>query len=159
LLFGVGGSACTIDGAYEWHNTREGGTNSGDAMASLKSCPVVKMPRPLQATVSNLEEQGIYLLDTCFNLYVVVEEDAVVEDTIQTKITNAASQLQIWSQVGREERSLRPLASLPIVTIMKSNDPAEYQALLRWMVLDATSHEKDFNSFIFDLSKRIQQTT
>lgn len=159
LLFGIGGSACTIDGAYEWHNTREGGTNSGDAMASLKSCPVVKMPRPLQATVSNLEEQGIYLLDTCFNLYVVVEEDAVVEDTIQTKITNAASQLQIWSQVGREERSLRPLASLPIVTIMKSNDPAEYQALLRWMVLDATSHEKDFNSFIFDLSKRIQQTT
>jgi hypothetical protein len=27
--------------SYEWHNIREGGTNSGDAMTSLKSCPVV----------------------------------------------------------------------------------------------------------------------
>jgi hypothetical protein len=126
-------------------------------MTNLKYGPVVKMPPPLQATVSNLDEEGIYLLATCFNLYVVVEEDAVFDESIQSKIANAAAQLQMWSQVGREGRCLKPTASLPTVYVMKSNDPGQYQALLRWMVLDATSHEKDFNAFCVDLNKRIVQ--
>jgi len=156
LLFGLGGSASPND-AFDWHNVRESGPNSGDVMTNLKYGPVVKMPPPLQATVSNLDEEGIYLLATCFNLYVVVEEDAVFDESIKSKIANAAAQLQIWSQVGREGRCLKPLASLPIVHVMKSNDPGQYQTLLRWMVLDATSHEKDFNAFCVDVNNRIIQ--
>jgi Sec23/Sec24 helical domain len=155
LLFGVGGSAAPAE-SFEWHNAIESGTSAVDLMASLKSSPIVKMPPPLQATVSNLDDEGVYLLDTCFALYVVVEQDAVFDANLQSKIDNAAFQLQQWSQIGREGRCLRPLAGLPIITINKSNDAVEYQALLRWMVLDATSHERDFNTFCLDLNKRVQ---
>ncbi|KAG7347692.1 Sec23/Sec24 beta-sandwich domain containing protein [Nitzschia inconspicua] len=142
---------------FEWKHLQEPGL-SLDSMASLKTCPVVQLPTPIPATVSNLAENGIYLLATCFAVYVLVERDSQGYDdpVMHGKIQNAVTQLQLWSQVGRESKCLRPTASLPVVEIHRQSDVAQYQALLRWMILDATSHERDFGNFCRELNKRIQ---
>jgi hypothetical protein len=88
----------------------------------------------------------------------LVERDALRFDDpeVHTKIENAVTQLQLWSQVGQEPKSLRPTASLPVVEVHQGSNPAQYQSLLRWMVLDATSHERDFGVFCRELNKKIQ---
>jgi hypothetical protein len=127
-------------------------------MANLKTSPVVDLPNPMDATVSNLAEDGIYLLDTCFAAYILIERDAVESyEQVESKVRNAVTQLQLWSQVGKEPKCLRPMASLPIVQITQRSDTEKYQSLLRWMVLDATSHEKDFAQFCSDLNRKIQK--
>jgi protein transport protein SEC24 len=161
LLFDLGSSlgAPSTDGGdlFVWKNLQEPGM-SLDSIASLKSSPVVELPPPLPATVSNLAEDGIYLLATGFAVYVLVERDALRFDDpeVHTKIENAVTQLQLWSQVGQEPKSLRPTASLPVVEVHQGSNPAQYQSLLRWMVLDATSHERDFGVFCRELNKKIQ---
>jgi hypothetical protein len=164
LLFDLGSviRAETTDenqnGTFEWRNLRlRHPSNLDDVMANLKSSPVVDLPNPLDATVSNLAEDGIYLLDTCFAAYVLIERDAIESfEHVESQVRNAVSQLQLWSQVGREPKCLRPVASLPIVRIDQRADTEKYQSLLRWMVLDATSHEKDFGQFCSDLNRKIQ---
>jgi hypothetical protein len=142
---------------FEWRNLQEPGTPILDVMSSLKRSPVVDFPRPLPASVSNLAEDGIYLLDTCFALYVLIEREAHdIDNQLESKIRNAATQLQLWSQVGRQPMLLRPMASRPILMIHQKGEIAQYQALLRWMVLDATSQEKDFANFCIELNKKIQ---
>ena len=146
-------------GSFEWKNLSEPGVAPLDPMASLKNSPVLNLPSPLAATVSNLAQDGIYLLDTCFALYVLIEQDALdSHPDLQNKVVNAVTQLQIWSQVGRESKCLRPTASVPVVYVDQRNDHAQYQALMKWMLLDATSYDKSFGSICMELNKRIVQT-
>jgi hypothetical protein len=79
-----------------------------------------------------------------------------LSEELKSRIYNASQQLQLWSQVGREPKSLRPTASLPIVVVHQKTDQVQYQALLRWMALDATSHDKDFGSFCADVEKKVR---
>jgi hypothetical protein len=146
--------------SFEW---QKAGSSFVDPMANLKNSPVVDLPPPLAASVSNLAPDGIYLLDTCFALYVLIQQDAPVGDNgrlseeIKSKVHHASQQLQLWSQVGREPKCLRPSASLPIVVVRQKTDQVQYQALLRWMALDATPHEKDFRSFCADVQQKIEK--
>ncbi|KAL3913889.1 MAG: hypothetical protein SGILL_006315 [Bacillariaceae sp.] len=154
------GSSLERPDIYEWKNLQDPGVTSLDPMGSLKSSPVVDLPSPLPATVSNLAQDGIYLLDTGFVMYVLIERDA--EDShpdFETKVENAVTQLQLWSQIGRESKCLRPTASVPVVHIYQRSDPVQYQALLKWMVLDATSHDRDFGTFCAELSKKVVITS
>jgi hypothetical protein len=145
-------------GTFEWKHLRQFNPSNSDVMANLKTSPVVDLPNPMDATVSNLAEDGIYLLDTCFAAYILIERDAVESyEQVESKVRNAVTQLQLWSQVGKEPKCLRPMASLPIVQINQRSDTEKYQSLLRWMVLDATSHEKDFAQFCSDLNRKIQK--
>ena len=145
---------------FQWKNSD---SSYADPMTNLKNSPFVDLPSPIPATVSNLAADGIYLLDTCFALYVLIQQEAHVGDSgrlsdeIEAKIHNASQQLQLWSQVGRESKCLRPTASLPVVVVHQQRNQAQYQALLRWMVLDATPHDKDFGSFCVDVQQRIQK--
>jgi hypothetical protein len=144
---------------YQWKKLREPGSSILDPMANLKNSPVVDLPSPLPATVSNLAEDGIYLLDTCFVVFVLIEQgvddDQILNEDLQSKIHTAVQQFQLWSQVAREPTCLRPTASLPVVMVRQKTDVAQYQALLRWMVLDATSHDKDFGTFCTSLQQQI----
>lgn len=144
---------------YQWKKLREPGSSILDPMANLKNSPVVDLPSPLPATVSNLAEDGIYLLDTCFVVFVLIEQgvddDQILNEDLQSKIHTAVQQFQLWSQVAREPKCLRPTASLPVVMVRQKTDVAQYQALLRWMVLDATSHDKDFGTFCTSLQQQI----
>jgi hypothetical protein len=161
LLFDLGSSLGDLPeaGSFEWKNLQEPGVAALDPMASLKSSPALDLPSPLPATVSNLAQDGIYLLDTCFALYVLIERDAVDSHPDMTsKITDAVTQLQLWSQIGREPKCLRPTANVPIVYVRQQTDPVEYQALMKWMQLDATSYDRDFGTFCAELNKTIVQT-
>jgi hypothetical protein len=152
---------------FEWNNLRHPDKFLDSTIANLKSSPVVQFPTPLPATVSNLAEDGIYLLATCFALYVLMDVPSsssssrnVDADMLARKVHHAVTQLQLWSQVGREPKCLRPTASLPVVEIIHRpphHDSAPYQGLLRWMLLDATSHEPDFNIFCRELNQKIQK--
>ena len=143
---------------FEWQNAE---TKYREQMANLKNSPVLDLPSPLPASVSNLAPDGIYLLDTCFALYVLIQQEAAVGDDgrlpkeIKTKIKNASQQMQLWSQVGRSPKSLRPTASLPVVIVRQKTDQAQYQALLPWMALDATAHDKDFGTFCAEVQKKV----
>ena len=145
--------------SFEWQKVS---SSFVDPMANLKNSPVVDLPPPLPASVSNLAADGIYLLDTCFVLYVLIQQEAHTGDNgriseeLKSRIINASQQLQLWSQVGREPKSLRPTASLPVVVVRQKTDEVQYQALLRWMALDATSHDKDFGSFCLDVQKKVR---
>ena len=146
-------------GAFNWQNLQEPGVAALDPMASLKNSPVLSLPSPLPATVANLAQDGIYLLDTCFALYVLIERDAFDSGPdMQNKVTDAVTQLQIWTQIGRESKCLRPTASVPVVYVHQQSDPAQYQTLMKWMLLDATSYDKDFRSICMELNRRIIQT-
>ena len=164
LLFDLGMAS------YEWKNID---SSYVDNMANLKNSPVVELPSPLAASVSNLAADGIYLLDTCFAIYVLIEQGAdnnidnnddqssrcnsssSLTEELQSKIHNAVQQLQLWSQVGREPKCLRPAASLPVIVVRQKTDVVQYQALMRWMVLDATTHDKDFESFCTGIKQQI----
>ena len=144
--------------SFEWQNAE---TKYREQMANLKNSPVLDLPSPLPASVSNLSPDGIYLLDTCFALYVLIQQEAAVGDDgrlpkeIKTKIKNACQQMQLWSQVVRSPKSLRPTASLPVVIVRQKTDQAQYQALLPWMALDATAHDKDFGTFCAEVQKKV----
>ena len=144
--------------SFEWQNI---GSSYVELMANLKKSPVMDLPAPLPASVSNLAADGIYLLDTCFTLYVLIQQDACIGDDgrlpkeIKTKIHNACQQLQLWSQVGREPKSLRPTASLPVVIVRQRSDQAQYQTLLPWMAMDATAHDKDFGGFCANTQQKV----
>jgi len=144
--------------SFEWQNL---GSTYVELMANLKKSPVMDFPSPLPASVSNLAQDGIYLLDTCFALYVLIQHDAPIGNDgrlpkeFKSKIQNACQQLQLWSQVGREPKSLRPTASLPIVIVRQRTDQAEYQGLLPSMVLDASAHDKDFGGFCAGVQQKI----
>jgi len=146
---------------YEWKKIRLPGTSILDHMANLKNSPVVDLPSPLPASVSNLAEDGIYLLDTCFAVFVLIEQGIDdyqnINEDLQSKIQIAVQQLQLWSQVGSEPMCLRPTASLPVITVRQKTDVVQYQELLRWMVLDATSHDKDFDNFCESLQHQIHK--
>lgn len=155
----VGGQS--TGGTLEWANLRPAGNTPVDLMASLRNSPVVDLPRPLPASVANLAEDGIYLLDACFAAYVLIERGA--DDhyrrhraSLDGKVQNAVQQMRLWSQVGAEPRCLRPTASFPVFTVRQATDGARYQAVLRWMVLDATTHHADFDSLCVDLNRRVQ---
>ena len=144
--------------SFEWQNAE---TKYVEQMANLKNSPVLDLPSPLPASVSNLAVDGIYVLDTCFALYVLIQQEASIGDDgrlpkeIKTKIHNACQQLQLWSQVGRSPKSLRPTASLPVVIVRQRTDQSQYQALLPWMALDATSHDRDFGTFCAEVQKKV----
>ena len=144
--------------SFEWQKLD---SSFVELMANLKNSPVVDLPSPLPASVSNLAADGIYLLDTCFTLYVLIQQNANIGDNaslpkeIKQKIHNACQQLQLWSQVGREPKSLRPTASLPVVIVRQKTDQVQYQALLSWMTLDATPHDRDFGTFCTDAQKKV----
>ena len=154
--------------SFEWKKV---GETFFDAIANLKDSPVVQLPSPMPASVSNLAPDGIYLLDTCFVTYVLIGEEADennnnsnsnnsdggLSDELRDKIYNGVQQLQLWSQVGREPKCLRPTASLPLIVVRKKTDVVQYQALLRWMVLDATTHNRDFESFCRSFSEEIRK--
>jgi len=152
--------------SFEWKQT----VTVSDATSNLKNSPVVRLPSPVPASVSNLAADGIYLLDACFVAYVWIGEEADecgnnnnnnsddgLSDELRDKIYNGVQQLQLWSQVGREPKCLRPTASLPLVVVRKKTDVAQYQALLRWMILDGTTHNRDFESFCRSFSEEIRK--
>jgi len=148
--------------SFEWQTT-DVSHEGGDPLAELQKGPVVDLPPPLPLSVSNLAPDGVYLLDTCFTLYVLVqqgapaESDGRISDDMQRKIDNAARQLQLWSQVGREPRCLRPTASLPVVVVRQAADRARYQELVKWMALDATPFDKDFRAFLGDVQAKLRK--
>ena len=149
--------------SFGWQMT-EVSHKGGDPLTNLKNSPVVDLPAPLPLSVSNLAPDGIYLLDTCFALYVLIQQGAAgsepdrrLPEELQQKIDDAARQLQLWSQVGREPRCLRPTASLPVVVVRQATDRALYQELMRWMALDATPFEKDFRAFLSDVRAKIEK--
>lgn len=143
---------------FEWQKTD---SSFVDDMARLKNSPVVDLPSPLPASVSNLKADGIYLMDTCFALYVLIQHDGdnegALSDELKSKILNASQQLRLWSQVGRAPKSLRPMASLPVIEVFQKTDQVRYQALLRWMSLDATTYDKDFGTFCKDVQQKVQK--
>mmetsp|Transcript_8789 Transcript_8789/g.16970 ORF Transcript_8789/g.16970 Transcript_8789/m.16970 type:complete len:555 (-) Transcript_8789:65-1729(-) len=58
--------------SFEWKQT----VTVSDATSNLKNSPVVRLPSPVPASVSNLAADGIYLLDACFVAYVWIGEEA-----------------------------------------------------------------------------------
>lgn len=163
LVFDVGKSLeqGKENSLYEWKNIRRHRSPISDHMSNLRYSPVVDLPSPIPVSISNLADNGIYLIDTCFAVFVLIEhgadDDQILSEEMESKIRNAVQQLQLWSQIGREPRCLRPTASLPIVTVRQKTDVTRYQSLLQWMVLDATSHDKDFGSFCTSLKNQISK--
>jgi len=141
--------------SFEWQNL---GSSYLDPLANLKNSPVVDLPPPMPTSISNLAADGIYLLDTCFAIYVLVEKEAGSigdQPALQSKVFRASQQLRLWSQVGNVPSCLRPTAGLPVVVVHQKKDQARYQALLRYLVLDPTPHDKDFPAYCKALQSKI----
>jgi protein transport protein SEC24 len=142
-------------------------SSDGTLMNDLKHAPYVEMPEALSPTISNLDDDKVYLMDTCFAFYVLIEKNVPVDRTKRLDINSgplgrAITQLRQYSQVkGSQSPSVnwqRPIHT-PVIVVnsQESSDKAFYDNLLKWMVVDSTSAEKNLMDFHVDLHRRVQQ--
>ena len=146
----------------EWVEGRE----NGNAMDQLQHSAFVHLPPALEASISNLSDSKVYLLDTMLAYYILIGRD-VPKETVQSirqalaspgfeedhPIGHAISQLQLFSQVGRDPRWIRPCR--PPTVIVEQDDPRFQSLILKFMVCDATDQEREYGDFLSNLHRTI----
>jgi hypothetical protein len=163
LLLQVHDGSNFIDAAWKDSTLAE-----ASVMDNLKQSPYVALPQPILPSVANMHDSKVYLLDTFSTFYILVgkevsqetvrelEQDATSNNNDDSSpVGRAIEQLRLFSQVGREPRWLRPTHA-SVVLVQQQEDAALYQSLLKWMVCDATSHDRDYSDFLCEIHRRIR---
>ena len=162
------------DGDGTWVSPQQ--QTRGSRLSNLSSTRYVQLAPTLHPTISNLAADAIYLLDTCFSIYVFIgrnvpEESAQMLENafavgkvvpssgaIGSPLARFIWQLRAFSSVGGgSESMMRPTYS-PIVIVRDTSDHdgEPSRDVIRWMVCDATSHEKDYVDFLCELHRQIR---
>lgn len=156
LLFSLTPHQTTEDKAfyYQWQSLNS--NLLGDPLTKLRSSPYVPLPPALSPTVSNINDKHTYLLDTCFALYVLVPPQGSIEalQMEDSPLARAILQLRQFSHVGASQDIIYRPSYAPIIFIHQEEDT--FHSILKWMIADATPHEKDLIDFYCDLHKRVQ---
>ena len=149
-------------------------------LSTLAFSRFVKLPPTLHPTISSLADDGIYLLDSCSTIYLYIGrniEPPVVQQieayvaadpnrqssdeiniNLLARLGRLIWQLRTYAHVGGGcESMLRPnFAPVEIVKDDGGLDGEWSKDVTRWMVCDATSHEKDYVDFLCDIHRRIR---
>jgi hypothetical protein len=147
----------------DWVESR---VTAGSTMDMLQNSPFIRLPEALQASISNMADDKVYLLDTMMTFYILIGKD-VPQDTMQSiqqamaspsfeedhPIGRAIHQLRLFSQVGREPRWLRPYHA-PVV-LVHHDDPVFQSSILKWMVCDATDQDREYSDFLIHLHTNV----
>jgi hypothetical protein len=147
--------------------------SGGNTMDMLQNSPFVRLPEALQASISNMADDKVYLLDTMMTFYILVGKDVPVEtiQPIQQAMSSSSSsssssfeedhpigraihQLRLFSQVGREPRWFRPCHA-PVL-LVHHDDPLFQSSILKWMICDATDQEREYNDFLIHLHRNVE---
>ena len=142
-----------------WQNPGRDLPDDASRLDILKKAPYLELPSPVLPSISSLADNKIYLVDTCLSAFILigknVPEEEIVEIQNDDKFRNVLTQLQVWSQVGREPRWLRPV-HLPAVSVRP--DDLLYQLnVVRWLVADPSHGEHDYVNFVLELQRQVQQ--
>ena len=166
-LFSVIGLA---DGAGEWQRPLQSRPDES-SLSQLQHLPFVQMPPTMNPSVSNLKDDEVMLLDCCFSIFVIIGRDVPksVAENIETSLEvskdawdhavgRMIGQMRAFSHVGLSESFLRPTYSHVVVVDQSriSSDSPRMQAVLNWMVCDATTHDSDFVDFLCDIHRQVR---
>jgi hypothetical protein len=153
---------------FEWQRPGASLPDEANRLDHLKLAPYVELPDALRPTVSSMDEDKVYLLDTCFVLYVLIGKDVSPESVQQLQsvlhhtttthqdhpLARALTQLRVWSQVGKEPRWLRPLHA-PVV-LVHHGDAKYDQSVVKSMVCDAAFGDRSYVDFLVELHRRVR---
>lgn len=135
-------------------------SSDGTLLSQLRHSPYVQLPDAKSPSIATLDDDKVYLLDTCFALYVLIEK-AVPQERIQRldpengALGRAIEQLRNFSKVGGNSDSMRPSCP-PVILVNAQKDNKMYDNLLKWMVADATPSDKDLMDFYVHLHRKVQ---
>jgi hypothetical protein len=167
---------------FEWQRPGISLTDEAHRLDHLKLAPYVALPDALRPTVSSMDDDKVYLLDTWFAVYVVVgttvspesvqqlqsvlatiiangDDDVDNNNTMTTvdqdhPLARALTQLRVWSQVGKEPRWLRPLHA-PVV-LVHHGDATYDRSVIKSMVCDAAFGDRSYVDFLVELQRRVR---
>jgi protein transport protein SEC24 len=156
------------DGAGEWQAPIA--TSQADGSPIPEHNKYVLFPPSIHPTIASLDDKGIYLLDTCFAIYLFVGRDAPGDKIEEVKqyladpagcdlaISRLVWQMRTFCHVGGgSESTVRP--SFPPVILVKQSEGQDSrlsQDFMRWMVCDSNTHERDFVDFLCDIHRQIR---
>jgi protein transport protein SEC24 len=136
-------------------------SSDGTLLSQLRHSPYVELPDAKSPTIATLDDDQVYLMDTCFALYVLIEKQ-VSQERIKTldpengALGRAIGQLRNFSQVGNASNGCMRPTHPPIIFVNAQQDKTLYDSLLKWMVADATPSEKDLMDFYVHLHRKVQ---
>eukprot|EP00980_Cylindrotheca_fusiformis_P012359 scaffold3033_cov91-Cylindrotheca_fusiformis.AAC.5 len=135
--------------------------SSDDTLLSkLRHSPYVQLPDAKSPSITNLKDDQIYLMDTCFALYVLIEK-GVSQERIQAldpengALGRVIRQLRNFSQVIPEAANPRPTFP-PVIVVNAQKESDTYNSLMKWMVADATLSGTDLMEFYSYLHREVQ---
>jgi protein transport protein SEC24 len=156
------------DGAGEWQAPMTASQADGSPFSQHNE--YVHFPPSIHPTIASLDDKGIYLLDTCFAIYLFVGREVPANKIKEIKqylsdpagcnlaISRLIWQMRTFCHVGGgSESTVRP--SYPPVILIKQSDGQDSrlsQEFMRWMICDSNTHEKDFVDFICDIYRQIR---
>jgi protein transport protein SEC24 len=170
------------DGAWQMPERPQQQPSNNVDMCEIALERYVQMPPTLHPTISSLSDDGIYLVDACFALYLYIGrsvskemvqnlEFAVAEEMGPRGSSSSSSseddphpiarlvwQLRKFCQVGGGSESMVRPTFAPVVLVKDTgnHDDELSRDINRWMVCDATSHEKDYVDFLCDIHRQIR---
>jgi hypothetical protein len=163
------------DGAGEWESPDSSRVRSDMEMAACHR--YVQLPPSTHPSIASLDEDGVYLIDDGFTIYIYFGKDcstAVKSELLEMnesgcslstqtefgqQIHRLAWQMRTFAAVGPgSESDMRPTYP-PVVVVLADDshrDPFE-ELIMNSLVDDPTSSEHDYVEFLCDLHKHVRK--
>jgi hypothetical protein len=151
------------DSLQRWQHPGRNLPEDAHRLDILKQAPYLALPDPIMPSMSELQDDHMYLMVTPLQFYIVIGKDvtkedvqeilAVVggkepdEDTLGGNLARLLKQVKVWSQVGREPRWLRP--------IYETIELVSPQQVELWLVADTTPFHPDYVNFLQDIHQKV----
>jgi protein transport protein SEC24 len=131
----------------------------------------IKMPQPILPSMENLEDNGVYLIDSGLTIYLyigklasnAVKEQLLGDDAdssdLMSLVNRLVWQMRSYTSKGRgRESELRPNVP-PLVTVreQEGHSSSLEQNVLNLMIDDGMAGERDFVEFLCTLHRRIRE--
>ncbi|KAL3937004.1 MAG: hypothetical protein SGBAC_007789, partial [Bacillariaceae sp.] len=141
--------------------------SDGTLLSQLRHSPFVPLEGALRPTISCLEDDQIYLMDTGLVLYVVIERQVPRErlkelSANEGPLGRMIGQLRNFSHVGTTANLTATTTTKlrrrpPVIYIHAEKDKPLYHDMLKWMVEDASASEPDRRGFYKRLHSKIKE--